>query len=86
MELCDVSACILTKDEEIRSRSIQYAVQLLVGRGYYPAPCCSDPLPEGMKEIKSPEEVSAEIIKDLQDDVITLANSFSEFIKNGKAL
>lgn len=39
-----------------------------------------------MKEIKSPEEVSAEIIKDLQDDVITLANSFSEFIKNGKAL
>lgn len=73
-------------DTEIRSRSVQYAVQLLVGRGYYPGPCCSDPLPEGMKEIKSPEETSAEIIRNLQDDALTLANSFSEFIKNGKAL
>lgn len=74
------------EDTEIRSRSIQYAVQLLVGRGYYPATCCSDPLPEGMKEIKSPEEVSAEILKNLQDDALTVANAFSEFIKNGKAL
>lgn len=73
-------------DTEIRSRSVQYAVQLLAVRGCYPVSCCSDPIPEGMKEVKSPEEVSAEVIKDLQDDVLTLANSFSEFIKNGKAL
>lgn len=71
-------------DIEIRSRSVQYAVQLLVGKGYYSGPCCSG-LSDGTK-IKSPEEASSEVIRDLQDDVLTLANSFSEFIKSGKAL
>ena len=47
MEIIDKS--LELSDTEIRSRSVQYAVQLLVSRGYYPAPCCSDPLPEGMK-------------------------------------
>lgn len=73
-------------DREIRSRAVQYAVQLLAGGVCYPVTCCSDPIPKDTEEDKSCEGASFRSIKDLQDDVLTLADSFLEFIRDGKAL
>lgn len=71
----------LSKDEEIRSKALQYSVQLLVGRGVPSWGCCSADDTETPSSI---DEMHMEHLHSLRDDTLELAVTFTEFIKSGK--